>query len=296
MPLSKNGETIGFIGGGNLAEAITGSFIRKGGLPPERILVSDPRASRRRELEEAFGIETSGDNTQVVRDARVIFLTIKPQVVKRVLDEIREAITPDHLVISPCAGIPTTRIESFFADGIPVVRIMPNIAALVGESATGLAVGSRVDRETRDRAVTLCEAFGMVEEIDEDLMDAVTGLSGSGPAYMFLVIDALADAGVKVGLRRDQARRLVAQTLMGSSRLLLDSGSHPGELKDRVTSPGGTAITGLAALEEGGLRTTLIKGVEEASRRSAELGCLLNGGEKTTNDPAFSPGFVMKRR
>jgi len=268
---------IGFIGGGNLAEAIIGGIIKNRVVEPEHIIVSDARSMRAAYIANKFKIVTRGDNISVLADCDIVFLTVKPQVLAHVLAEISDHIREGQVFISPCAGITTRSIEKALGRDAPVVRIMPNIAALVDESATALTTGAHVAPDQMNEAIRVCESFGMVEPMDEDLMDAVTGLSGSGPAYVFLIMDALADAGVKVGLRRDQARRLVAQTVKGAAQLLMETGEHPSELKDMVTSPGGTAITGLAALEEGGLRTTLISAVENATKRAQQLGDLLEG-------------------
>jgi pyrroline-5-carboxylate reductase len=276
MTMDMSGERIGFLGGGYLASAIAAGLIKEKVVEPGSILVSDPRAERHDHFRDRFGIEASSGNVELATRSTILFLTVKPQIARTVLDEISPSLAMETLIISPCAGILTSNIEQALGGMHPVLRIMPNIAAQVARAATALCRGTHVSEEHVEKALTLCRVFGTVEEIDESLMDAVTGLSGSGPAYIFLIIDALADAGVKVGLRRDQARRLVAQTVLGSARMLLDTGEHPSELKDMVTSPGGTAITGLAALEEGGLRTTLISAVEQATRRSAELGSLLN--------------------
>lgn len=263
---------LGFLGCGNMAEAIIKGLLAKNLIPKQSIIASDVRMGRREEMVSRFGIRSTASNREVVEQSDVIILAIKPQVLTKVMTEVGALIRADQLVVSLCAGVPTLRIEQFLSLEVPVVRTMPNIAAFVAQSATAICAGTHASPEHMEITSALCNGFGTVEEVDEGLMDSVTGLSGSGPAYIFLIIDALADAGVKVGLRRDQARRLVGQTLLGASTLLLSSGEHPGELKDMVTSPGGTAIAGLAALEKGGLRTTLISAVETATRRSEELG------------------------
>lgn len=272
MKTSLSELKLGFLGCGNMAEAIIKGLLAKDLIPKSSILASDVRKDRREEISARLGIAVTADNAAVVNGSDVVILAIKPQVLARVMAEVGHLFAPQQLLISLCAGVPTSRIEQHLASGVPVVRTMPNIAAFVAQSATAICAGSSASPAHVELSAELCRGFGTVEEVDESLMDSVTGLSGSGPAYIFLIIDALADAGVKVGLRRDQARRLVGQTLLGSSMLLLSSGEHPGELKDMVTSPGGTAIAGLAALEKGGLRTTLISAVETATERSAELG------------------------
>jgi pyrroline-5-carboxylate reductase len=179
---------------------------------------------------------------------------------------------PGTLVISIAAGVDTATIEEAVADGVRVVRAMPNTPALVGAGATAVSAGKHASEADLATARALFDAVGITVELDEGQLDAVTGLSGSGPAYIFLILEALADAGVKVGLARRNAQRLAAQTVMGSAKMLLETDEHPGKLKDMVTSPGGTAIAGLHTLEQGGLRTTLINAVETATKRSRELG------------------------
>jgi len=196
---------------------------------------------------------------------------------KRVLDQVAERMRPQALVVSIAAGVPVAAIESRLPDGTRVVRAMPNTPALVDEAATAIARGGHATDDDLAHAKQIFDAVGKTVVLDESQLDAVTGLSGSGPAYVFLILEALADAGVKVGLSRRNALLLAAQTVLGSARLLLETNEHPGMLKDMVTSPGGTAITGLHTLENGGVRTTLINAVEAATRRSRELGRALMG-------------------
>ena len=199
-------------------------------------------------------------------------LSVKPQIIDRVLAQIAPAIEPRHLVVSVAAGVPVSVLESALPAGTRVVRTMPNTPATVLAGATAIAPGTHATEADLAIVRTLFESVGRVVTLEELLLDAVTGLSGSGPAYVMLIIEALADGGVKVGLHRDTALLLAAQTVYGSAKLLLDTGEHPGRLKDMVTSPGGTAIAGLHTLESGGLRRTLIDAVEAASNRSEQLG------------------------
>ncbi len=202
----------------------------------------------------------------------MVVLSIKPQIMDKVLREVGDGLRPGTLVISIAAGVDTARIEEAVPEGVRVVRAMPNTPALVGAGATAVSAGKHASAADLATARAMFDAVGITVVLDESHLDAVTGLSGSGPAYIFLILEALADAGVKVGLSRRNAQRLAAQTVMGSAKMLLETDEHPGQLKDMVTSPGGTAIAGLHTLEQGGLRTTLINAVETATKRSRELG------------------------
>ena len=269
-PLSS--RQIGFIGAGNMAEALIRGLVRGGHIPGERVLASAPRRARLDELRAAYGIDVTVDNREVAAGSEILVLAVKPQILHKVLLEIADQVRPGALAISIAAGISTETIETALGGTVRVVRAMPNVPATVGAGATAIAAGSRAGEADLETARAIFDAVGITVALDEIHLDAVTGLSGSGPAYMFLIIEALADAGVKVGLSRRDAQRLAAQTVMGSAKLLLDTDEHPGKLKDMVTSPGGTAIAGLHTLEEGGLRTTLINAVETATKRARELG------------------------
>jgi pyrroline-5-carboxylate reductase len=262
---------LSFIGAGNMAEAMIRGLLHKGIFAPDEITGSGPRDERLRELEAKYGIGVTRDNREAAR-ARIVLLSVKPQILSRVLDEIADAIDPEALVISIAAGVPVAAIQSRLAGGTRVVRAMPNTPALVDAAATAIAGGEHARDSDLDDAKRIFDAIGLTVVLDESQLDAVTGLSGSGPAYVFLILEALSDAGVKVGLSRRTAQLLAAQTLLGSARLLLETNEHPGRLKDMVTSPGGTAITGLHTLENGGVRTTLMNAVEAATKRSRELG------------------------
>ncbi len=268
--------TIGFIGTGNMAEALIRGLVAAGVAAPEQIVGSDPRPERCEEMARKYGIRTTPDNVPIAREAEILILSVKPQVMAKVLEEIAPQIHPRALVISIAAGIPLAAIEGRLPKS-RVVRTMPNTPALVGAGATAIAAGGHATAEDIQAAKRIFESVGMTVVLDESQLDAVTGLSGSGPAYVFLIIEALSDAGVKVGLSRYNAQALAAQTVLGSAKLLLETGEHPGRLKDMVTSPGGTAIAGLHTLEEGGLRTTLMNAVEAATKRSRELGELASG-------------------
>lgn len=247
-------------------------LVRGGHVPPERITASAPRRERLDELRAAYDIAVTTDNREVARGAGVLVLSVKPQILGKVLVEVADQLQPGALVISIAAGVGTEAIEEVLADGVRVVRAMPNTPATVGAGATAIAPGRHAGEPELATARAIFDAVGITVSLDESHLDAVTGLSGSGPAYIFLILEALADAGVKVGLSRRNAQRLAAQTVMGSAKLLLETDEHPGRLKDMVTSPGGTAIAGLHTLEQGGLRTTLINAVETATKRARELG------------------------
>ncbi len=265
-------RTLGFLGAGNMAGALIKGLLHAKVSPPTKIVVSDVKGARLDEMGKTHGIRTTLDNHLLVRECDVLVIAVKPQVVDKVLAEIGAEVKPGQLVISVAAGVPIAAIEARLPVGSKVVRAMPNTPATALAGATAISGGEHANAADMAVARALFEAVGRVVILDESLLDAVTGLSGSGPAYVMLIIEALADGGVKVGLHRDVALLLAAQTVYGSAKLLLDTGEHPGRLKDMVTSPGGTAIVGLHTLESGALRKTLIDAVEAATNRSATLG------------------------
>jgi pyrroline-5-carboxylate reductase len=269
MPLAKK---IAFLGTGNMAEALVKGLLRAGTADASEIVCAEPRAERRDEIARRYGVGVSGDNREAAERADIIVLSVKPQTMDHLLDEIAPAIDHGKLIISIAAGISIAAIARKLGAGVRIVRTMPNTPALVGEGATALARGAHATDGDLEQARALFQAVGTAHVVDEHHLDAVTGLSGSGPAFVFLAIEALADGGVKVGLARPVAMALAAQTVLGSAKLVLETGEHPGRLKDQVTSPGGTAIAGVHALEAGGLRAALISAVEAATRRSHELG------------------------
>jgi len=263
---------IGFLGAGNMAGALIRGLLQAGVVKPGSIRASDVRGDRLEQLAKEYGVEVTLDNHALVRKSRILVLAVKPQVVDKVLASIGGEVNKDTLVVSIAAGVPIAALEARLPAGTRVVRSMPNVAALALAGATAISAGTHASEKDMEAARALFDAVGRTVTLDESLLDAVTGLSGSGPAYVMLIIEALADGGVKVGLHRDTALLLAAQTVFGASKLLLDTGEHPGRLKDMVTSPGGTAIAGLHTLESGALRKTLIDAVEVASLRAAELG------------------------
>jgi len=224
------------------------------------------------ELSKRYGIEGTLDNVAAVKGAQVVVIAVKPQDIEALLGDVGVALEASQTVLSIAAAIPTELIERHVGDGIPVVRAMPNTPVLVRDGVSALSFGAGVTDKDQLLARRLFEAVGRTVVVEEKLMDAVTGLSGSGPAYVFLAIEALADGGVKMGLPRTVADLLAAQTVLGAARMVLETGEHPAKLKDRVASPGGTTIAGLHRLEQGGLRATLMAAVEAAAKRSEELG------------------------
>ena len=269
--MSVRGKRIGFIGGGNMGEALLRGLIKTQLIPPEHVFVSDTRLERLEELARIYGIHTLSDNALLVRRVDVVILAVKPQILAAVLRGVGAAI-PGRLLVSVAAGVSTAEIRRELPPAARLVRVMPNTPALVLEGATAIARADGLEAGDLETVEEIFGAVGRVVVLEETLMDAVTGLSGSGPAYIALVVEALADGGVKVGLDRKTAMTLAAQTVLGAARLLIETGTHPGQLKDMVTSPGGTAIAGIHTLEKGGLRRTLIDAVERATLRSRELG------------------------
>ncbi|MBV9946506.1 MAG: pyrroline-5-carboxylate reductase [Myxococcales bacterium] len=275
---------IGFLGAGNMAAALIEGLLHAGVLPA-RIIASDVKPERLEHLQQLRGIRTTRDNRTLLGESDLVVLAVKPQVVDRVLSEVGAELRGDQLLVSLAAGVPLAALEARLPRGSRVVRSMPNTPATVQAGATAIAGGAHASEEDVRVARELFEAVGRVVVLDEGLLDAVTGLSGSGPAYIMLIIEALADGGVKVGLHRDTALLLAAQTVFGAAKLLLETGEHPGRLKDMVTSPGGTAIAGLHTLESGALRKTLIDAVETATRRAAELGEVMATRLKRATEP-----------
>ncbi len=271
--MSKTALTnkLGMIGGGRMAEALISGVLSAKLYRPDQILVADPDVGRLDHLKTRYGIQTGGTNQDVVGLCDVIVLAVKPQVMAEALSEIR-AILTKQLVISVAAGVNISRIMDSCGSSTRIIRAMPNMPAMVGEGITALAIGPKVDEDAVDYARQIFRSVGRVVSIDERLMDAVTGLSGSGPAYVFLMIEAMADGGVKMGLTRETASLLAAQTVLGAARMVLETGQHPAGLKDQVASPGGTTIAGLHRLEQGGLRAVVIDAIETATKRSQELG------------------------
>lgn len=277
-------KTIGFVGAGNMAEALIRGLTQPSGsapptVPGERVTVADPIVERVAALGERYGVRGAASNAEVAKGAEVLVLAVKPQIMDRALSDIADHVRDDALVISIAAGVAIHTIESRLRPGTRVIRTMPNTPALVQHGATAIAPGRHATEADLELARLVFDAVGISIALEERHLDAVTGLSGSGPAYVFLMLEALADGGVRVGLPRQSALRLATQTVLGAAALLLETGKHPGQLKDMVTSPGGTTIAGVHALERGGLRATLMSAVQAATERSRELGRAAGGSD-----------------
>lgn len=265
-------KQVGILGTGNMGEALIHGLLYGHLCRPEQIFCSDVRSEKLKAIREKYEVKTTSHNAEVVKQSDIVILAVKPQIMKPVVEEIAKYLDLSKLIISIAAGVPLNAIEACAQKDLKLIRVMPNICVSVREGASAIAAGKHAQKDDLMMAKTIFDSVGKSLFIEEYLLDAVTGLSGSGPAYIFLIIDALADAGVKVGLSRDDALLLAPQTVLGAAKMLIETGEHPGKLKDMVTSPGGTAIAGLHTLEEGGLRTTLINAVEVATQRSKALG------------------------
>jgi len=266
-------KSVGFIGAGNMATALFEGMLKKGVAIASKVIASDPSAACLEKHSKSLGIRTTQRNTEVATFADVIFVAVKPNVVPAVLRDISPAIdVKRHLVVSVCAGVTCTTFANDLPDGARIVRVMPNTPALVGAGAAAFALGAHASASDADLVKELLSATGVAVQVSEKELDAVTGLSGSGPAYVFQFIEALSDGGVRAGLPRPTAHALAVQTVLGSALMVQQTGLHPGVLKDQVTSPGGTTITGVHALEDGGMRGTVISAVLAATKRAEELG------------------------
>ena len=262
---------IGFIGLGNMAKAMIGGMLAKGIAKPEDILGAARTKATRDGVREKYGIETLEDNAKAAALADLLILAIKPQMFGEVIPQIKDCIKQDTLIISIAAGKTTGQIEKAFGKEIKLVRCMPNTPAMAGEGCSGVCRNLCVTDEEMALCMKIAGSFGLAEEVPEKLIDAVGAVSGSSPAFVFLFMEALADGGVKAGMSRAQAYRFAAQAVLGSAKLMLESGKHPGELKDMVCSPGGTTIEGVQALEEAGLRSAVMKAVEACVEKSKKL-------------------------
>ena len=269
--MNLNKQRIGFIGAGAMAEALLQGFLKAGLVTKENLYVTDINEERIEYLCNKLGINSSKDNVELAKRVDVVFLAVKPKVISKVLREIGTAIKNKQLVVSIAAGVTTEALEQAFLNSISVIRVMPNTPSLVGEGASAYTLGQFATESQGQLVGALLGAVGKAVQVTEDLIDSVTGISGSGPAYVYMIIEALADGGVKMGLPRDIAYTLAAQTLLGAAKMVLDTGEHPAKLKDMVTTPGGTTIAGLHALEKGNLRATIINAVEAATQRAGEM-------------------------
>lgn len=262
----------GFIGTGNMGEALISGMIKAKFIRPEQIMAFDIDPKRLLSIVRNYKIKRAKNNLQISLQCDPIILCVKPQSMREVVEEISEYLDGSKLIISIAAGVPLYAIEEYARKQLRLIRVMPNIAVTVREGASAIAPGSLSNEEDIELVKGIFDCVGKSIVVNESLMDAVTGLSGSGPAYIFLFIEALIDAGVYLGMSRQQASTLALQTVLGSIKLLLETGDHPAILRDKVTSPGGTTAIGIYKLEEGGLRKTIIEAVISASQKAKELG------------------------
>lgn len=270
-------KRIGIIGAGAMGSALCRGVIQAEAAPANRILVFDPHPDQIQKLQQSLNVKRAESNGQVAKYTDIVVLAVKPDMVAPILDEISESLRredgkPLPLVISIAAGVPLAKLEAHVGDSVPVIRAMPNTPAQVGKGACAYCRGAHVTDAHAQQAQAIFESFGTAVEVPESYMDAVTALSGSGPAYVYLMIEALVDGGVKVGLPRGIAHQLAAQTVLGAAKMVIETGMHPAQLRDMVTTPAGTTIEAIAALEQSGLRAALIDAIERATRRSRELG------------------------
>lgn len=272
MTTSSGQPRIGFLGAGKMATALAQGWLAAGLAKTDRVLASDPLPQARQAFAADTGCRTTADNREAVAAADLLIVAVKPQSMKALLAEIRPIVAPRHLIVSVAAGVTLRQLADGLGADRRLIRVMPNTPCLVGASAAGYSAAETAAAEDVALVDRLLNAVGHAFRLPESLLDAVTGLSGSGPAFVYVIIEALSDGGVRVGLPRDVAAVLAAQTVFGAAKMVLETGIHPGMLKDMVASPGGTTIAGLHALERGGLRATLMNAVEEATRRSVELG------------------------
>jgi len=265
------GLRVAVLGAGKMGGILLQAFLKNNLLAPEQIFATVQHAERAKALSAQFGVEVTTDNLAAARQADVILLGVKPIQVPALIDEIKTALTPKKMVLSFAASVKTQAIEGGAGCELAVVRAMPNTPAMLAAGITALCAGRFVSAEQMAVAQKIFQTVGRTVVVDEKHMDAVTGLSGSGPAFLYIIIEALAEAGVNVGLPRDVATLLAAQTTLGSARMVLETGYHPALLKDAVTTPAGCTVDGILELEEGGLRVTLIKAVKRATQRAKEL-------------------------
>ncbi|AYK14846.1 MAG: pyrroline-5-carboxylate reductase [Methanosarcina flavescens] len=270
--MTVQNRKIGFIGAGKMGSALMQGIIKAGIVKPENLGASDVYEPFLNELNSQLGINVSTDNAVIAQASDILVLAVKPQILGSVLEDLKPYINADKLIISIAAGVPLATYENALPEGTRVVRVMPNIAATVSEAASGISPGKNATSEDLKTALEIFSAVGTAVQVPESLMDAVTGLSGSGPAFIFPVIEAMADGAVLEGMDRKSALTLAAQTVLGAAKMALETGLHPGELKDMVTSPAGTTIQGVRILEEAGIRAAFMNAVIKASERSKELG------------------------
>lgn len=264
-------KKIGFIGCGNMGSAIIGGLLSAGLFARENIMAADASQASAERIASAYGIKTTTNNKDIPAFADILLLSIKPNIFPLVIPEIRDLVRDDTLIISIAAGQTISKVEEAFAKPIRLIRVMPNTPALVGASMSALCRNDLVTDEELETGLAIFNSFGEAEVVSESLMDVVTGISGSSPAYVYMFIEAMADAAVADGMPRKQAYKFAAQSVLGSAKMVLETGKHPGQLKDDVCSPGGTTIEAVTVLEEEGFRNAVIKGLRACTRKSAEM-------------------------
>jgi pyrroline-5-carboxylate reductase len=272
-------KKVALIGGGNMGRSLLRGILKAELTPPENLTVVDVHPQRLEELRVDFGISVTKDTRGAVHDAEIVILAVKPKTLREVLDSIHDVVRTEQVFISIIAGVETRYIEERLSKGNPVIRVMPNIAATVDAAASAISAGSEADETHLAMAKMIFEAVGEVVCVEEEHLDAVTGLSGSGPAYIYMVVEALCDGGVKMGLPREIAMKLAVQTVLGAAKLVKETGQHPATLRDQVTTPGGTTISAVHELEERGLRAMLISAVVTATERSKAMNAIARGGK-----------------
>ncbi|HHW70444.1 MAG TPA: pyrroline-5-carboxylate reductase [Clostridiales bacterium] len=268
--MNSDFNKIGFIGAGNMATAIITGLIKEG-INPKDIYVHDIDIDKLNKIKKKFNIIALDNNVEILKKAKIIFLAVKPHIYPIILDEIKNDITDNHVLISMAAGISTDYIYKILDEEKNIIRIMPNTPALIGEGVIAMCPNKKINSNIFKYVKNLLSCLGEIELIDESLINAVTGVSGSGPAYVFMFIEALADGGVLMGLSREQAYRMAAQTLIGAAKMYMETKTHPGELKDMVCSPGGTTIEAVYALEKHNFRASIIEAVKVCTQRGEEL-------------------------
>jgi pyrroline-5-carboxylate reductase len=271
MEANFSQSRIAVLGAGKMGSILVKALVEKHEISPARVKATVAHEARAHELSHKLGIRVSTENSPAVEDADIILVCVKPQVVQELMEEISDKVTAQQLVISVAASVHTSQIENALGAGVPVIRAMPNTPCVLGKGMTALCKGQYAKPEHIEAAAALFNVVGRTVVVDEKHMDAVTGLSASGPAYIYIILESLAEAGVKVGLPRDIATLLAAQTTLGAASVVLETGDHPALLKDAVTTPAGCTIDGILELEEGKLRVTLIKAVVKAAQRAKEL-------------------------
>lgn len=265
-------QRIGFIGAGQMATALGKGFVEAGLVQPEKLFASDPQEAALARFSQATGASTFADNLTVIRHSDVVFLAVKPQQMATVVAEVAPELRAEQVIVSIAAGVRISTLQEGLGPQTRLVRVMPNTPCLVGKGACGFCLGQAAEPADGQLVGRLLGAVGVAYPVEEKLLDAVTGLSGSGPAFVYTIIEALSDGGVRAGLPRNVATPLAAHTVLGAAQMVLQTGEHTGVLRDRVTSPGGTTIAGIQALEDYGLRAALMAAVESATERSIELG------------------------